>query len=65
MAATAWRSALTDEQAASIDSIVSNRHQIAHGRSLGLSFHVLDSYRKNAVDALTAMETAFPSYGAV
>lgn len=60
-AAQWWRKRLTDEQVDSIDSIVSNRHQIAHGRSIGLSFHVLDRYRKNAEEALSTMEDAFPS----
>jgi hypothetical protein len=64
-AAQLWRRGLTDEQVDSIDSIVSNRHQIAHGRSIGLSFSVLDGYRKNAELALVAMETAFPSFGTV
>lgn len=64
VAAAKWRSGLSDEQVDSIDSIVSNRHQIAHGRSIGLSFNVLEGYRKNAVDALAAMEWAFPSQGA-
>jgi hypothetical protein len=60
-AATAWRSSLSDEQVDSIDSIVNNRHQIAHGRSIGLSFDVFTRYHAQAVAALGAMELAFPS----
>lgn len=60
-AASAWRTGLSDEQIDSIDSIVANRHQIAHGRSIGLSFNVLDGYRRNALSALDAMETVFPA----
>lgn len=59
-AATNWRLGLSDEQVDSIDSIVNNRHQIAHGRSIGLSFDVLRRYHSHAVGALVAMEQAFP-----
>ena len=60
--ATEWRDKLLDEEAASIDSIVSNRHQIAHGRSIGLSISVLQTYYTNANKALRELEEAFPSF---
>ena len=58
--ATRWREKLSDEEASSIDSIVNNRHQIAHGRSIGLSFSVLAQYHQHAVRALGSIETEFP-----
>jgi hypothetical protein len=57
-----WRTGLSDEQADSIDSIVNNRHQIAHGRSIGLSFDVFQRYHGHAVQALQTMETYFPRH---
>ncbi len=59
-AATKWREELSDEAADSIDSIVNNRHQIAHGRSIGLSFNVLLQYHAQAARALQSIERAFP-----
>jgi len=60
--ATKWRASLSDEDADSIDSIVNNRHQIAHGRSVGLSFDVFTRYHEHAAQALLLMEKAFPSH---
>lgn len=60
--ASRWRAGLSDEEADSIDSIVNNRHQIAHGRSIGLSFNVLVRYHKHATRALTLMENEFPPF---
>jgi hypothetical protein len=57
--ATKWRQALLDEQADAIDSIVNNRNQIAHGRSIGLSFDVWNRYYERALQALTRMEFYF------
>ena len=57
--AATWREALSDEQADAIDSIVSNRNQIAHGRSIGLSFDVWNRYYKGALQALMRMELHF------
>ena len=57
--AATWREALSDEQADAIDSIVSNRNQIAHGRSIGLSFDVWNRYYKSALQALARMELHF------
>mgnify|MGYP003382046493 CR=1 FL=1 len=59
-AATSWRASLSEEAADSIDSIVNNRHQIAHGRSIGLSFDVLRRYHSHATEALRSIEVAFP-----
>lgn len=58
--ADTWRTSLTDEEADSVDSIVNNRHQIAHGRSIGLSFDTLHRYHSHAVKALALIEKAFP-----
>jgi hypothetical protein len=55
-----WRSSLSDEQADSIDSIVNNRHQIAHGRSIGLSFSVFLRYHQSAGYAVDLLERQFP-----
>jgi hypothetical protein len=60
--ATNWRRRLSDEEADSVDSIVSNRHQIAHGRSIGLSISVLQYYHANASKALLALEQEFPPH---
>jgi hypothetical protein len=57
--ATTWREALSDEQADAIDSIVNNRNQIAHGRSIGLSFDLWNRYYKSALQVLTSMELHF------
>lgn len=57
-----WRNALSDEERDSVDSIVNNRHQIAHGRSIGLSFDVLNRYREAAMKVLTLMERTFPGH---
>lgn len=59
--ADTWRDALSDEERDSVDSIVSNRHQIAHGRSIGLSFDVLNGYLEGARKALGLMERQFPN----
>jgi hypothetical protein len=38
--------------AESINSIVANRHQIAHGKSVGLSLHVLSQYYGDAIQVV-------------
>lgn len=58
--ATAWRLSIDDEQADAIDSIVNNRHQIAHGRQSGLSFGVLLRYYNKAKSAVDLIEQSFP-----
>lgn len=51
-----WRAhfedSLSDQQKDAIDSIVANRHQIAHGRNVGLSLVPMKRYFKDAVDAM-------------
>ncbi len=39
--------ALTDEQTAAIDSIISNRHQLSHGRHVGITFTRVKNYFRN------------------
>lgn len=60
--AETWLVGLTDEQRDSVDSIVNNRHQIAHGRSIGLSFDVLNRYRSAANQVVASIEAAFPGH---
>jgi hypothetical protein len=57
-----WISNLSDEEADAVDSIVNNRHQIAHGRSVGLSFTVFARYHFHAAKAVAAIENEFPPY---
>lgn len=57
-----WREGLDDEQADALDSIVSNRHLIAHGRSVGLSLHVLERYYLSANEAIAGLEEEFPPF---
>lgn len=60
--ATEWRAHIPEEAAAAIDSIVSNRHQIAHGRSIGLSYSVFMRYFADASPAVAEIERFFPPY---
>jgi hypothetical protein len=60
--ATEWRTRISEEAAAALDSIVSNRHQIAHGRSIGLSYSVFTRYFADASPAVADIERFFPSY---
>jgi hypothetical protein len=57
-----WRTSLGDEASDALDSIVSNRHQIAHGYSVGLSLSVLDAYRRRAETAIKLLEKHFPPH---
>jgi len=57
-----WCNDLLEEESASINSIISNRHQIAHGRSIGLSFDVLQRYYKFALSAVQKLENCFPGH---
>lgn len=38
---------LTDEEKASIDSVVANRHQIAHGQNVGVSYVRVNEWYRN------------------
>ena len=60
--ATHWRDDLSDEEADAVDSIVNNKNQIAHGRSVGLSFSVWKNYYDNALNAVRTIEKHFPPY---
>ena len=60
--AAEWRKYISDEAADAVDSIVSNRHQIAHGRSIGLSYSVFTRYFADASPAIADIERFFPPY---
>lgn len=52
------RSSITDEIKNSIDSVIANRHSIAHGRNVGITYSQMSTYYKNvkkAVDILDAI----------
>jgi hypothetical protein len=44
------------EPADAVDSIVSNRHQIAHGESVGISFVVMKRYYEAALKVVETLE---------
>lgn len=60
MKAERWKDSLLDEERDSVDSIVDNRNQIAHGRHVGLSIDVFQRYYMAAMRALEKMEIEFP-----
>lgn len=43
---------ISDEQKDAFDSILANRHQIVHGKSVGISFVRVKEYYKNIVGAI-------------
>ena len=51
-----WRekfeSLITDEQKDALGSIVANRHNIAHGRSVDITFAHLKNYYKNVIKVI-------------
>lgn len=51
-----WRKRLEDETkgrlSESVNSIVNNRHKIAHGESVGLSLHTLKQYYSDALEVV-------------
>jgi hypothetical protein len=52
------RSSITDEIKNSIDSVIANRHSIAHGRNVGITYSKMSTYYNNvkkAVDILDAI----------
>jgi hypothetical protein len=51
------RSATAGELKDAIDSVVNNRHKIAHGESVGLSFVVLGEYYKRVIRVVELLET--------
>jgi hypothetical protein len=50
------KSHITNEIKDSIDSIIANRHLIAHGRSTGLRYATISNYYKNAKKAVEVLE---------
>ena len=56
-----WRESidrsLDDRQKAAINSIVSNRNQIAHGNDVGLSFARLREYYDAVIEAIELIES--------
>lgn len=56
----AWQSVLEQRCAGepedAVNSIVTNRHLIAHGTNVGISFHVLKNYYRSAIRVLEAIE---------
>jgi hypothetical protein len=58
----AWREALErdllDHQKDAINSVVTNRHQIAHGGSVGLSYVAIKNYYEAVVSAVEVIETS-------
>jgi hypothetical protein len=42
-----FETTLTDEEKDSIDSVVANRHQIAHGKNVGVSYTRVNEWYKN------------------
>jgi hypothetical protein len=55
--AVGLRTATDGEIKDSIDSIVANRHKIAHGESVGISFSRISQYYKDARRVVSLIET--------
>lgn len=47
---------MLDEIKDSVDSIVDNRHQIAHGKSIGIGYVTVNKYYGNVVKAVQVLE---------
>lgn len=47
---------IDDEMKDAVDSIVTNRHSIAHGRDVGIGFATLKQYYTNVVKAIEEVE---------
>jgi len=45
-----------DQIKTSIDNVVENRHKIAHGKSIGMSYHNILSYYNNVKKAVEILE---------
>jgi|SRR6185369_1901057 len=50
------RSRITDEIKNSLDSVVNNRHLIAHGKNVGLGYAAVSNYYRNVKRAIETME---------
>jgi hypothetical protein len=55
-----WRASLEDyvegERKDAVDSIVSNRHQIAHGESVGITYHQISRYYEKAAEVVDFLQ---------
>jgi len=47
---------LTDKQKGAIDSILSNRHLIVHGQSVGLTFSRMKTYYEEVIKVITLID---------
>jgi hypothetical protein len=56
-----WEKTLSDavegELKDAVDSIVANRHNIAHGREVGISYHAIRGYYDKAVKVVELIDT--------
>jgi hypothetical protein len=50
------RSRIPDEIKDSLDSVIANRHRIAHGKSIGLGYTAISNYYRNAKMAVETLE---------
>jgi hypothetical protein len=50
---------LTDELKDSVDSVVSNRHLIAHGQDVGIGIATIKKYYSSVVTAVEELEKQF------
>jgi hypothetical protein len=55
------RTATDGELKDAVDSVIRNRHLIAHGQDVGISFGTISKYYANVVRAIDAIERRFPS----
>jgi hypothetical protein len=56
-----YRNDITDEQKAAIDSVIDNRHSIAHGRNIGLTFVTIQKYYKDTKAVIQILESIIKS----
>lgn len=47
---------INDQIKTAIDNVVENRHKIAHGKSIGMSYHNISSYYNNVKKAVEILE---------
>lgn len=50
------RDAVEGEPKDAVDSIVSNRHNIAHGKSVGITYHTVRRYYGNAIKVIELID---------
>ncbi len=50
------RDAVDGEPKDAVDSIVANRHNIAHGRPVGITYHTIRSYYGNAIKVIELID---------